>query len=106
MCEFFQDSNLSEPDQKYPHMPKIIHGGFPVSSINSLHINIIYTYTYTSAHTLARSLHDVSRANNSRFAVVVCFRLAFNASGRRIFWKFSSLNFFINFVHYDDVIIR
>ena len=33
-----------------------------------------------------RSLHDVSRANNNRFAVVVCFRLAFHASGMRIFF--------------------
>ena len=39
----------------------------------------------TSAHTLARSLHDVSCANNNRFAVVVCFRLTFHASGMRFF---------------------
>ena len=43
---FFQDSNLSEPGQKYPHMPKISPGGLPVSSINSVHINI-YIYIYT-----------------------------------------------------------
>ena len=52
---------------------------------------IIYTiktqlkFVYTSAHTLAKSLHDVSRANNNRFAVVVCFRLAFHASEMRFF---------------------
>ena len=80
---FFQDSNMSEPGQKYPHMPKISPGGLPVSSINSVHINI---YISTSAHTLARSLHYVSRANNNRFAVVVCFKLAFHASGMRIFF--------------------
>ena len=62
------------------------------------YIVIINLYT-TSAHTLARSLHDVSCANNNRFAVVVCFRLAFHASGIRIFFlKFSSLKFFLNFV--------
>ena len=83
MCEnFFQDSNLSESGQKYPRMPKISPGVFPVSSINSVHINI---YIHTSEHTLARSLHDVSRANNNREAVVVCFRMAFHASAMRIF---------------------
>ena len=39
---------MSEPGQKYPHMPKISPGGLPVSSINSEHINIyIYTHIYT-----------------------------------------------------------
>ena len=66
MCENF-DSNLSEPGQKYPYISKISPVDLPVSSINYVHINI---YIYTSAHTLARSLHDVSRANNNRFAVV------------------------------------
>ena len=48
----------------------------------------------TSAHTLARSLHDVSCANNNRFAVVVCFRLAFHASRMRFFfWNFRVKNF-------------
>ena len=42
---------------------------------------------YTGAHTLARSLHDVARANNNRFAVVVCSRLAFHASGMRFFFR-------------------
>ena len=42
-------------------------------------------YIYTSAHTLARSLHDVSRAINNREAVVVCFRLSLHASGLPIF---------------------
>ena len=47
----FQDSNLSEPGQKYPHMAKISPGGLPVSSINSEHINIyIHIYTYTHIH--------------------------------------------------------
>ena len=41
----FQDSNLSEPGQKYPYMPKISPGGLPVSSISSVHINV-YIYTY------------------------------------------------------------
>ena len=41
----------------------------------------------TSAHTLARSLHDVSCANNNRFAVVVCFQLAFHTSEMPIFFK-------------------
>ena len=40
----FQASNLSEPGQKYPHMPKISPGGLPVSSINSEYINI-YIYS-------------------------------------------------------------
>ena len=43
------------------------------------------------------------RANNNRFAVVVCFRLAFNASGMRFFLEICDLKIF---VHYDDVIIR
>ena len=41
----FQDSNLFELGQKYPHMPKISPGGLPVSSINSVHINI-YTVVF------------------------------------------------------------
>ena len=45
MWKIFQDSNLSEPGQKYPHMPKISPAGLPVSSINSEHINI-YIYTH------------------------------------------------------------
>ena len=40
MCENFPKLELSEPGQKYPHMPKISPGGLPVSSINSVHINI------------------------------------------------------------------
>ena len=52
----------------------------------------------TSAHTLARSLHDVSRANNNRFVVVVCFRLAFHATKCDFFLKFSSSKFSKNFV--------
>ena len=40
-----------------------------------------WNITNTSAHTLARSLHDMSCANNNRFTVVVCFRSAFYASG-------------------------
>ena len=58
----------------------------------------VRVYIYTSAHTLARSLHDVYCANNNRFAVVVCFRLAFYASGMRIFLKI--------LYHYDDVTIQ
>ena len=46
MCEnIFQDSNLSETGQKYPHMAKISPGGIPVSSINYVHINI-YIHIY------------------------------------------------------------
>ena len=52
----------------------------------------------TSAHTLARSLHDMSCANNNRFAVVVCFRLAFHASGMGFFLKIFEFNFFLIFV--------
>ena len=52
----------------------------------------------TSAHTLARSLHDVSCANNNRFAVVVCFRLAFHASGMRIFWEIFEFKAYLRFV--------
>ena len=53
---------------------------------------------HTSAHTLARSLHDVSCANNNRFAVVVCYRLAFHASGMRIlFGNLRVFKFFKNF---------
>ena len=55
----------------------------------SIFVVVIYSkyLIHTSAHTLARSLHDVSCANNNRFAVVVCFRLAFHASGMRIFFE-------------------
>ena len=70
--------------------------------INIILVNLILT----SAHTLARSLHDVSRANNNRFAVVVCFRLAFHASGMPIFLEIFEFKIFKNFVTYDDVIIR
>ena len=51
-------------------------------------------YIYTSAHTLARSLHDVSRANNNRFAVVVCFRLTFHSLGMPIFFGNFRVNIF------------
>ena len=49
----FQDSNLSEQGQKYPHMPKISPEGLPVSSINSEHINI-YIYFNRVLIVLAR----------------------------------------------------
>ena len=52
MCEtFFKDSKLTEQEQKYLHLPEVILGGFPVYSINSVHINI-YIYIHTSALTL------------------------------------------------------
>ena len=51
----------------------------------------------TSAHTLARSLHDVSCANNNRKAVVVWFRLAFHASGMRFFFEIFEFKFFLKF---------
>ena len=52
---FFQDTNMSEPGQKYPHMPKINPGNLPVSSINSVHINI-----YSGVRVIAsRILHDI-----------------------------------------------
>ena len=48
VSKIFQNSNLSEPGQKYPYMPKISPGCLPVSSINSENINIyIRTYIYT-----------------------------------------------------------
>ena len=53
---------------------------------------------YTNAHTLANSLHDVSCANNNRFAVVVCFRLEFMPRKCEFFWKFSSLQILKKFV--------
>ena len=37
----------------------------------------VYTYT------LARSLHDVFRTNNNRFAVVVCFNSELSASQKK-----------------------
>ena len=52
---------------------------------------------YTSAHTLARSLHDVSCTNKKRFAVVVCFRVVFHASGTRIFWEIFEFKIFFKF---------
>ena len=56
--------------------------------------NTFVRLVYTSAHTLARSLHDVSCANNNRFAVVVCFRLAFHASGIRFFLEILEFKIF------------
>ena len=35
------DSNVSEPGQKYPHMPKISPEVLPLSSINSVHIKCL-----------------------------------------------------------------
>ena len=58
------------------------------------HFKCICVYIYTSAHTLASSLHNMSCANNNREAVVVCFRLAFHASRMQFFWKFSGLKSF------------
>ena len=65
----------------------------------------IHVYIYiTSAHTLARSLHDVSCVNNNRFAVVVCFKLHFMTQECDFFFlKFSSLKILY---HYEDVINR
>ena len=51
-------------------------------------------YKYILAATLSRSLHDVFRANNNRFEVVVCFNSALRAS-KCVF-----------LYHHDDVIIR
>ena len=56
------------------------------SSLGYIYIYINCLLIYTSAHTLARSLHDVSCANNNLFAVVVCFRLTFHSWGMRIFF--------------------
>ena len=53
-----------------------------------------YMYKYILAATLSRSLHDVFRANNNRFEVVVCFNSALRAS-KCVF-----------LYHHDDVIIR
>ena len=53
---------------------------------------------YTSALRLPRSLHDVSRANNNRFAVVVYFNSALRASEMPKNWKFLIFKFFSNFV--------
>ena len=50
---------------------------------------------------LARLLHDVSRANNNREAVVVYFKLALCASEMRK--RLEILNFLY---HHDDVIIQ
>ena len=52
----------------------------------------------TGTHGLARSLHDVSCANNNRFEVVVCFRLAFHVWENDFFLEISSLKFLKNFV--------
>ena len=43
------------------------------------------------------SLHDVSCANNNRFAVVVCFRVAFYASGMRIYLEIFEFKTFFKF---------
>ena len=43
--KIFPISNFPHPGQKYSHMPKMSPGGFPVSSINSVHINV-YTHIY------------------------------------------------------------
>ena len=58
MCEKkFKYSNLPEPGQKYPHMPKISPGGLPVSSTNSEHINIyIDIYIYSGVRLIAIAL--------------------------------------------------
>ena len=64
VLEFFQNSNLSEPGQKYPHMPKISPGGLPVSSINSVHINI-YIYIYFNCVLIVRALRSRSLRDGS-----------------------------------------
>ena len=62
----------------------IVRYHFIIITLSKPHL--VCTLFDTSAHTLARSLHNVSCANNNREAVVVCFRLAFYASGIRIFF--------------------
>ena len=55
-----------------------------------------------SGHTLARSLQDVSCANNNREAVV-CFRLAFHGSGMRIFGEiFEFKIFWLPYFYHKD----
>ena len=75
MCENFPKLELVRARPIIPLHAK----SQPLGS--SSFFNQFCTYKYTSAHTLARSVHDVSCANNNRFAVVVCFRFAFHASG-------------------------
>ena len=60
MCEIFPKLELV-PSQakKYPHMPKITSGCLPVSSINSVHINIY------SQHPVTRTL----RGNPNLFEI-------------------------------------
>ena len=67
---------------------------------------MLHRIVYTSSHTLARSLHDVSRANNNRFAVVVSFMLPFHASRMRFILEIFEFKNVKKFVHYDDVIIQ
>ena len=45
---------------------------FELTGIRDTDVDCIYIY---SRATLARSLHHVSRANNNRFAIVVCSNL-------------------------------
>ena len=61
--------------------------------------------TYKRA-TLARSLHDVSRKKNNRFAVIICFNSAHRALRMRKIENFELKQNFPNFGHHDEVIIR
>ena len=90
---FFQQSNLAEPGKNQPLGSSSFFNQFWTYKHIYTHI-----YIYISAHTHARSLHDVSCANNNREAVVVCFSLAFYASGMRFFFENFRFNFFLNFV--------
>ena len=84
------------------HFPKQRSGHRIRSKIKNINYSwaeclAFYNIIYTSAHTLAKSLHSVSCANNNSFAVVVCFRLAFHASGMQFFLEI--------LYHCDDVLI-
>ena len=68
--KFFQESNLSEPGQKYLHMPNISPVGLPVSSINSEHINIyIYTSTLRLLGRFTTCLAQTTTAKRLLFAL-------------------------------------
>ena len=46
MCENSPRLELVRARPKNPYMPKINPGDIPVSSINSVHINIVYIFTH------------------------------------------------------------
>ena len=72
MCEIlFQDSNLSEPGQKYPHMSKSVLGVFQFLLFTSLHTFMQFRFAL-----YVFLLHTVCKPPHKNFNVLVIVEIS------------------------------